>query len=165
MISLLLDTSFLITLADPARANHMVAKNYLLEALARGAPIYLSAVVASEFQVRQPVTDLPIRNLHVLPFNIDHAMVAGQLMKTLQRDQGDDRAAVKDDIKLIAQMVCESITHVLTEDANTLAKYLLRLNAGGQANIKPILLKDGFERAWFDNGQKNLLDAVGDDTH
>ncbi|MBX9682699.1 MAG: hypothetical protein K2X41_02815, partial [Hyphomicrobium sp.] len=48
MISILLDTSFLITLADPARPNHPTALRYLREALAQGAPLYLSAIVASE---------------------------------------------------------------------------------------------------------------------
>ena len=51
MISILLDTSYLITLADPGRAHHETAKRYLREALAQGFPLYLSAVVASEFQV------------------------------------------------------------------------------------------------------------------
>ncbi len=158
MISILLDTSFLITLADPARPNHATALRYLREALAQGAPLYLSAIVASEFQVKQAVTDLPLRNLQVLPFNIDHAMTAGNLMRVLQRDLGDDRAAVKDDVKLLAQMVCESISHVLTEDQNTLAKYLGRLNDLGQTAGKAILLSQGFDGAWFDGGQHSLLD-------
>lgn len=45
-------------------------------------------------------------------------------MRVLSRDVGDDRVAVKDDVKLLAQMVCESITHIVTEDSNTLVKYL-----------------------------------------
>lgn len=158
MISILLDTSFLITLADPARPNHPTALRYLREALAQGAPLYLSAIVASEFQVKQAVTDLPLRNLQVLPFNIDHAMTAGNLMRVLQRDPGDDRAAVKDDVKLLAQMVCESISHILTEDRNTLAKYLGRLNDLGESTAKAILLMDGFDAAWFNGGQRGLLE-------
>ena len=158
MISILLDTSFLITLADPARPNHPTALRYLREALAQGAPLYLSAIVASEFQVKQAVTDLPLRNLQVLPFNIDHAMTAGNLMRVLQRDPGDDRAAVKDDVKLLAQMVCESISHILTEDRNTLAKYLGRLNDLGESTAKAILLMDGFDAAWFDGWQRGLLE-------
>jgi predicted nucleic acid-binding protein len=158
LISILLDTSFLITLADPARPNHPTALRYLREALGQGAPLYLSAIVASEFQVKQAVTDLPLRNLQVLPFNIDHAMTAGNLMRVLQRDPGDDRAAVKDDVKLMAQMQCESISHVLTEDKNTLAKYLARLNELGQSSAKAILLTQGFDATWFNGGQHSLID-------
>jgi predicted nucleic acid-binding protein len=155
----LLDTSFLITLASAARPHHATAKSYFREALQRGVPLYLSAIVASEFQVGQAVTDLPLRNLEVLPFNIDHAMMAGLLLRDLRRDSSDDRVAVKDDIKLIAQAVCESMTHVLTEDEQTLCKYVRRLAEAGRCSLKPVLLSDGFDAAWFENGQKRIPGA------
>ena len=156
MSAFLVDTSYLISLADPGRAHHHVAVSYLRETLRRGVPLYLSAIAASEFQVKQAVTDLPLRNFEVLPFNIDHAMQAGLLMRVLKRDVGDDRGAVKDDVKLIAQAICESLTHVLTEDAQTLVKYVNRLNEAGQCDVKTILLADGFDTAWFNNGQRGL---------
>ena len=156
MSAFLVDTSFLISLADPGRPNHQVAKSYLREALLRGVPLYLSAIVASEFQVGQPVTDLPLRNFVILPFNIDHAMTAGLLMRSFERDAADRRDVVKEDIKLIAQAICESITHILTEDKRTLAKYVQRFNAAGQSAIQTVLLVDGFDAAWFNNGQRGL---------
>lgn len=156
MTSILLDTSFLISLADSGRPNHAVAKRYLTECLSRGVPLYMSTIVASEFQVKQAVNDLPLRNFIVLPFNIDHAMRTGILMRGFQRDDGDDRAAVKDDVKLIAQADCESISHVLTEDKNTLAKYLERLRQAGACNVRPIVLADGFDAAWLNGGQSEL---------
>lgn len=158
MSAWLFDTSALITLADPTRPHHDAAEAYFREALHQGATLMLSAIAASEFQVRQAVTDLPLRNFLVLPFNLDHAMQAGLLMRQLhQRDPGDDRGAVKDDLKLIAQAICESITHVLTEDARTLVKYLNRLRDQGQCHVQAVLLKDGFDRAWFQDGQRDLL--------
>jgi predicted nucleic acid-binding protein len=156
LISILVDTSFLITLAETSRPNHETATRYFRGALAKGCPMYLSVIVASEFQVKQAVTDLPLRNFHVLPFNIDHAMTAGNLMRVIQRDASDDRAAVKDDLKLLGQMVCESISHVLTEDSNTLAKYLERLNGLGQTSAKAIVLAQGFDTAWFNGGQRGF---------
>ena len=153
MSSILVDTSFLITLADSGRPHHSVAVQYFEEALRRNVPLYLSAIVISEFQVKQPITDLPLRNFIVLPFNIDHAMTTGLLMRAVNRDTGDDRVAVKDDLKLIAQTVCESITHVLTEDTNTLAKYLQRLREAGECSTKAISLAAGFDAAWLNNGQ------------
>ena len=119
MILILVDTSFLISLADTTRPNHSIAKQYFLECLKRNIMMYLSAIVVSEFQVKQAITDLPLRNFQILPFNIVHAMTTGILTKSLSRSEGDDRVAVKDDTKLIAQTVCESITHVLTEDKRT----------------------------------------------
>ena len=156
MSAILVDTSYLIALADPNRPNHAAAVDYLREALGRGVPLYLSAIAASEFQVKQAVTDLPLRNFEVLPFNIDHALTAGLLMRELQRDPGDDRGAVKDDVKLIAQAICHSLTHILTEDARTLAKYVRRFNDSGQCSLQTILLADGFDAAWFNNGQRGL---------
>ena len=156
MSAILVDTSFLISLADPQRKQHDTAVAYLREALRREVPLYLSAIAASEFQVKQAVTDLPLRNFVILPFNIDHAMTAGLLMRGLQRNAGDDRGAVKDDVKLIAQAVCESLTHILTEDAQTLVKYVRRLNEAGQCSIRTILLAEGFDAAWFNDGQRGL---------
>ena len=118
--------------------------------------MYLSAIAISEFQVKQAVNDLPLRHFFILPFNIDHAMQAGMLMRNVSRDTGDDRSAVKDDIKLVAQAVCESITHVLTEDKNTFAKYMNRLRNAGLSNVRPIVLSDGFDAAWLNNGQSEI---------
>ncbi len=158
----MVDTSFLITLADPARRHHETAKTYLRESLKANVPLYLSAIVASEFQVKQAVTDLPLRNFIILPFNIDHAMpchamTAGLLMRSISRDPGDERNSVKDDVKLIAQAVCESITHVMTEDERTLAKYIKRLADAGECSLRAILLAHGFDAAWLNEGQSSFL--------
>ena len=67
MTSILVDISFLIMPADPERRNHEVAKTYFRECLNANVPLYLSAVVASAFQVKQAVNDLPLRNFIVLP--------------------------------------------------------------------------------------------------
>jgi predicted nucleic acid-binding protein len=159
LTAFLVDTSFLISLADPARTHHRAAAGYFREALRHGAPLYLSAIAASEFQVKQAVTDLPLRNFIVLPFNFDHAMTAGLLMRQLERDAGDRRDVVKDDVKLIAQAVCESVSHVLTEDRHTLAKYVRRFSDAGLSAIKVVLLADGFDVAWFNDGQHGIPGA------
>ena len=154
--SILVDTSFLISLADPSRAHHETAKTWWRECLRRNVPLYLSAIVASEFQVKQAVTDLPLRNLIILPFNIDHAMTAGLLMRSIARDPDDNRGAVKDDVKLIAQAVCESIPFLLTEDKQTLAKYVQRLAISEGYTLRALLLVDGFDLAWLNGGQTQL---------
>ena len=100
MSAFLADTSFLITLVDDSRPHHNHAMRYLREAVERGATLYLSAVVIAEFHGKQPVTDLPLRHFRVLPFNIDHAMMAGELNLVLRRDPADPRDAIKDDVKL-----------------------------------------------------------------
>lgn len=158
MNSVLLDTSFLITLASPQRPHHEAARQYFRECIQRQIPMYLSAIVISEFQVKQAISDLPLRNFVVLPFNVDHAMRCGLLIRQLARDDTDDRVRVKDDFKLIAQCDCEGISHLLSEDASTLVKYLQRAQASGVPLTQSILLKGGFDPAWFDDGQKPLAD-------
>ncbi len=157
MNSVLLDTSFLISLSDPTRAHHGIALAYYREWVRRQVPMYLSTIVISEFQVKQAINDLPLRNFVVLPFNVDHAMRCGLIVRQMARDPEDDRVRVKDDFKLLAQCDCETISHLISEDASTLGKYLDRARDSGLATAEVVLLKDGFDAAWFENGQTRLV--------
>ncbi len=157
MNSVLLDTSFLISLSDPTRPHHDAAVSYYRECARRQVAMYLSTVVVSEFQVKQAINDLPLRNFVMLPFNVDHAMRCGLMIRQMPRDAADDRVRVKDDFKLLAQCDCEAITHLISEDASTLAKYLDRARETGLASTRAVLLRDGFDEAWFENGQTRLL--------
>jgi hypothetical protein len=155
--SVLLDTSFLISLSDLSRPHHAAAMAYYRECVRRQVAMYLSTVVVSEFQVRQAIHDLPLRNFVMLPFNVDHAMRCGLMIRQMPRDAGDDRVRVKDDFKLLAQCDCESITHLISEDAGTLAKYLERARETSLATTQVVLLRDGFDASWFENDQTRLL--------
>ena len=119
--------------------------------------MYLSTIVISEFQVKQAINDLPLRNFVVLPFNVDHAMKCGLIIRSMARDPEDDRVRVKDDFKLLAQCDCEAISHLISEDASTLAKCLDRARDTGLATTKAVLLRHGFDSVWFENGQARLL--------
>lgn len=157
MNGVLLDTSFLISFSDPTRPQHAVADRYYYEFKQRQVPMFLSTIAVSEFQVRQPVTDLPLRSFIVLPFNIDHAIRCGDLMGRIQRDAGDDRVRLKDDLKLIAQCDCQGISHLVSEDAGMATKYITRLVSLLWQPIQVMLLKDGFDSAAFDGGQRSLV--------
>lgn len=157
MKSVLLDTSFLISLSDPACPHHGAAQSYYRECITRRVTMFLSTVVVSEYSVKQAINDLPLRNFIVLPFNVDHAMACGLLVRGSPRDAFDDRVRVKDDFKLIAQCQRDDISHVLCEDASTLAKYIDRQRDAGQIATRSVLLRDGFDASWFENGQVRLL--------
>ncbi len=162
MSGFLLDTSFLITLVNPDRSHHEAAKSYYREALLRGVPMYLSTIVASEFQVGQPVHTLPLHQFIVLPFNFDHAVMAGKLYGALLqggRDWDGQRGAVKDDVKLIAQAECGAIPFLLTADEQTLCRYARRLADAGQSQVRPVVISAGFDAAWFQGGQRSLPGA------
>lgn len=156
--SVLFDTSFLITLVDQNRPNHETAVKYYRLMLEQQVPMYFSAIVAAEFAIKQPITDLPLKNFRAIPFNIPHGKEAGRLWNLLwSRDDNTPRPVARDDVKLIAQAIHESIPFILTEDASTLHKYCERLKAAGQSLIRAITLADGFDPyAFREDGQRGL---------
>ncbi|WP_230969869.1 PIN domain-containing protein [Nitrogeniibacter aestuarii] len=156
--AVLLDTSFLISLVDQNRTNHSVATQYYRALIEQQVPMYFSAIVAAEFDIKQPITDLPLKNFRAIPFNIPHAREAGRLWNELgKRDDGDVRHVVRDDVKLIAQANHESIPFILTEDESTLYKYCERLKASGASKTRAIKLADGFDVcALREDGQRGL---------
>lgn len=153
----LIDTSFLITLVDGARQHHAIATQYYRLALEQQIPIYLSVIAASEFAIKQALTDLPLKHFRVLPFNLPHAIRAAELWGHIDRDDTDSRTVVRDDIKLLAQADKESISIILTEDESTLHKYCERLRKQGLLRIRTVLLKHGFDSNGLrDDGQRGL---------
>ena len=156
-----LDTSFLITLADPVRKNHAVARRYWRHFMEQNIPVFLPTIVVSEFCVRQEIPPEILRCCVVLPFNWDEAIKTAQIDFTQFRSPGDSRVAIKDDVKIIAQaMICDA-QHVITEDTDSLARMASELKRSGRVGFKTICLKDGFDRSFFDpNGQSDFDDTL-----
>lgn len=162
--AVLLDTGFLISLVDKTRPNHAVAAQYYRLMLEQQSPMYFSAIVAAEFAIKQAITDLPLKNFRCIPFNIPHSNESARLWNALGRhDDGDSRTVVRDDVKLLAQAVHESIPFIMTEDASTLFKYCERLWTAGVSNVRAIKLVDGFDSCTLRaDGQRGLaLDESG----
>ncbi|MFZ3221818.1 MAG: PIN domain-containing protein [Rugosibacter sp.] len=164
--AVLLDTSFLISLVDKMRKHHTVATQYYRLLLEQQAPMYFSAIVAAEFAIKQPITDLPLKNFRSIPFNIPHSIEAARLWNALgSRDSGDNRAVVRDDVKLMAQAAREGIPFLITEDASTLYKYCDRLRTSGVLNVRAIKLVDGFDAsALREDGQRGLILGQAEDS-
>jgi len=144
--SVLFDTSYLITLVDQNRPHPAVAAKYYRLMLEQQVPMYFSAIVAAEFAIKQPITDLPLKNFRCIPVNIPHSNESARLWNARgRRDEGDSRSVVRDDMKLLGQAAHESIPFVLTEDAPTLFKYCARLRYAGMLSTKAIKLAHGFD--------------------
>jgi predicted nucleic acid-binding protein len=156
--SILLDTSFFISLVGSNRTNHNVASQYYKFLLEQNIPIYFSAIVAAEFGIKQPITDLQLKNFRILPFNITHSIEAARIWNLLDgRDSGDNRSVVRDDMKIIAQALHEKIPFILTDDVKTFYKYCDRLRVSNNLNIRAIKLVDGFDSSELrPDGQKNI---------
>jgi len=156
-----LDTSFLITLADPVRKNHAVARRYWRHFMEQNIPVFLPTIVVSEFCVRQEIPPEILRCCVVLPFNWDEAIKTAQIDFTQFRSPGDSRVAIKDDVKIIAQAMIRDAQHVITEDTDSLARMASELKRSGRVGFKTICLKDGFDRSFFDpNGQSDFDDTL-----
>jgi hypothetical protein len=166
----LLDTSFLISFADPARPHHAVAVQYFKFFASEGIPMFLSAIAASEFHQKQPVTDLPLDAIIVLPFNLVDAMRAAELDFTLYKGTpGVTRDALKDDFKLLGQVKANDIAFVLTEDDRSLYKFCRELRAKHVLSAHAVKLDDGFSKSHFaPDGQSDFdagLETSQTDTH
>lgn len=156
--SVLLDTSFLISLNDDTRDNHDVAHQYYQHLLEQNIPIYFSVIVAAEFAIKESITDLPLRNFRTLPFNLPDAIEAARIWNLLGgHKSGDNRAVVRDDVKIIAQALRGNIPFVLTEDTKTFYRDCELLRISHNLDIRAIRLAGGFDAsALRPDGQRNI---------
>jgi len=158
----LLDTSFLITLADKNRAHHEGAWQYGRHFLENEIPINLSTIVASEFSIKQEIPPEILSCCVVLPFNWDDALRAAKLDWKRLHSLGVARDALKDDIKIIAQAARADVDLVITDDAQSFYKYCITFKEDGEVRFRAIKLEDGFDRAFFDpSGQRDFSDDLG----
>lgn len=116
--SVLLDTGFLITVFDDQRPNHATALDFYKFFIEHGFLIFLSSIVVAEFCTRGDIKQLPLDNFLPLSFDIFDGALAGKLnFSTFMKAGGDrDRASIKDDVKLLAQMLQRNVAHFATED-------------------------------------------------
>lgn len=68
-----------------------------------------------------------------------------RLQNAIVRDSGDDRQAVKDDLKLLGHASHENIPFVLTDDKHSMFRYCERLRSEQSIKVKAIALVDGFD--------------------
>ena len=155
-----LDTSFLINLVDSNRPCHATACAYYRFFLENGMPMFLPTVVAAEFAVKQSITDLPLRNFIVLPFNLEDATCCAALRWALCRQTSGgtgNRDAVKDDFKIIAHTVGQNARCLVTEDEETMGKYCDLLKQSGRVIFRLVPLLAGFDEARVNqDGQSTL---------
>jgi len=151
-----MDTCFLITLVDAKRASHEHAKAIYRYFLEKGIPLYLPTVVASEFGIKQPVTDLPLHNFKILPFNLAESIRCANLNIAYYRLKTGtgQRDAVKDDFKIIAQAEEQVAMYLLTEDKNSMSAYCDLLRSESKIDFKVIELSNGFDVSFInESGQ------------
>jgi hypothetical protein len=121
--SVLLDTSFLIRLLNPDSELHENAKGYFKYFLDKDIAMKVSTISIAEYGVRGSIDDLPLRNLQIIPFNIDHATKTGEFADIVFKFvkgkdfKFDQRAIIPNDTKLFAQADLDtSVIQFVTSD-------------------------------------------------
>lgn len=147
--SVLLDTTFLISLVDNTRQNHSIAKDFYKYFIDNKYSMILSSIVTSEFCIKQPLTDLPLSNFKALPFNIpDSYHLSGLFIEEFKGQlEGTCRAAVKDDYKIVSQCNFNKIAYFITED-EPLYNKLRKLKSDGKIQFNTLFLPDGYNIAF-----------------
>ncbi|MBK8701230.1 MAG: hypothetical protein IPN29_17500 [Saprospiraceae bacterium] len=128
--SVLLDTSFFIRLLNPADPLHSNAKGYYKYFLEHEIGLKISTISIAEYCVKGDISELPLRQLQIIPFNYDHALKTAEFARILFSQNGakgvnlQPRAIIPNDSKLFAQAsIDHTITHFVTSDARSKATY------------------------------------------
>lgn len=164
--AVLLDTSFLITMADPRRDRHAVAKQYFQHFLVSRMPMMVSSIVVAEFCVRQELPTLPLEQLILLSFTHEDAVVAASFDFKVHKRAEKERQSLKDDLKIIGHAHARNIGYLITDDAETMFEYCEALRKDGRTHLRGIKLQTGFSLEHFTpDGQKDfppVMEAAGD---
>jgi hypothetical protein len=93
----------------------------------------------------------------VLPFNWSDAIKAAELDFSKSKPKDESRDALKDDVKIIAQVIVKDAAYAITDDSRTFYKFAQQLVQAGAVVFRPIKLEDGFDPAFFNGGQREFL--------
>ncbi|WP_229216671.1 PIN domain-containing protein [Dyadobacter sp. 3J3] len=122
--SVFCDTSFFIRLLDKNDPHHGNAKGYFRYFTENGFPLMISTIAIAEYCVRGKITDLPLRNLQIVPFNLDHALRTSEFAKLIFENKSSldlkQRKIIPNDTKLFAQADIEkSVLYYLSSDTES----------------------------------------------
>lgn len=124
----LLDTSFFLRFLNEKDPLFEKADKYYKYFLEKEFNLFVSTISIAEYCVGGTIDELPLKNLLVLPFNIDHAQKAGVFAKILyevrRKDQlvVSERSIIINDAKLFAQADTQlNISSFVTSDTRSIS--------------------------------------------
>lgn len=136
--SVLLDTSFFVRLLNDEDSLHNNAKGYFRYFLENEVILKISTISIAEYCVKGKIDELPLRNLQIVPFNLDHAKRTGEFAEVIFSENKIDkvklqpRAIIPNDSKLFAQAdLDKTVTYFVTSDIrskNTFSALKKQLN-------------------------------------
>ena len=131
----LLDTSFFIRFLNDADPLFRNALEYYKYFLSNEIKMYISTISIAEYCVGGSISELPLRNLAILPFNLNHATKTGEIAKIVFTKKGKlklaERNIIPNDSKLFSQADVEkNIIYYLSSDTESIKIYNLLQEEG-----------------------------------
>lgn len=119
--AVLLDTSFFIRFLNDSDPLFKNADSYFRYFLQKEITMMISTISIAEYCVGGDVHELPLRNMQIVPFNLDHSKRTGEFAKIVFQNKGNlklkERNIIPNDTKLFAQADCEkAIEFYLSSD-------------------------------------------------
>ncbi len=128
--AVLLDTSFFLRFINDSDPLFKNADDYFRYFLEKEITMMISTISIAEYCVGGNVEELPLKNLQIVPFNLDHAKKAGAFAKIVFQKKGqlelEKRNIILNDTNLFAQADCQkSVEFYLSSDTESLKIYNL----------------------------------------
>jgi len=128
--AVLLDTSFFLRFLNDKDPLFKNADGYFRHFLQNEITMMISTVSIAEYCVGGDVNELPLRNLQIIPFNLNHAKRTGEFARIAFQNKGklklNERNIIPNDTKLFAQADCEKpVTYYLSSDSESFKIYNL----------------------------------------
>lgn len=128
--AVLLDTSFFLRFLNDSDPLYKNADGYFRHFIQNEITMMISTISIAEYCVGGVVNELPLRNLQIVPFNLDHAKRTGEFARLAFQNkdklQLKQRNIIANDTKLFAQADCDyAIEFYLSSDTASLKIYNL----------------------------------------
>jgi hypothetical protein len=128
--SVLLDTSFFLRFLNDEDPLFKNAEDYFRYFVDNEITMMISTISIAEYCVGGDIHELPLRNLQIVPFNLEHAKRTGEFARIIFKNKAKlnlrERNIIPNDTKLFAQADTEkSIKYYLSSDTESLKIYQL----------------------------------------
>ena len=124
--SVLLDTSFFVRLLNDEDPLHNNAKGYFRYFLENEIILKVSTISIAEYCVKGKIDELPLRNIQIIPFNLDQAKRTGEFAGVIFEETKIDKE------KLSPRAIIPMILNYLLKLTSTNQSIILLLPIAGQ---------------------------------
>lgn len=128
--SVLLDTSFFLRFLNESDPLFKNADGYFRYFIKEEITMMISTISIAEYCVGGDIHELPLRNLQIIPFNLDHSKRTGEFARIVFHNKGklklNERNIIPNDTKLFSQADCEkSVEFYVSSDSESFKIYNL----------------------------------------